>query len=111
MVKVKLNISSTDMKRFQSLNSSLSFLVDSTSKSVIKLDNVPVPAEGGSFLAQSTEPKDGQMSVKFRKGTNNEKDIFIEVWNQDPGFVSSLKVTDKLKLVYNDSAFGGIQWS
>jgi len=49
--------------------------------------------------------------VKFRKGLENEKDVFIEVWNEDPGFVSSLKVTDQLKLVYNDSAFGGVQWS
>jgi len=36
--------------------------------------------------------------------------VFIEVW-KETGFVSSLKVTDKLKAVYNDAIFGGISWS
>ena len=49
--------------------------------------------------------------MRFRKGTVNEKDIFVEVWKDEQGFVSSLKVTDKLKLVYNDAVFGGMQWS
>jgi hypothetical protein len=51
--------------------------------------------------------------VKFRKGEKNEKDVFIEVWSNEKsgGFVSSLKVTDKLTKVYNDTVFGGISWS
>ena len=86
-------------------------MVNRSSKSVIRLDNVPVPVEGGSLVAQTTEPAGGSTSVRFRKGAVNEKDIFVEVWSQERGFVSSLKVTDKMKMVYNDAAFGGIQWS
>lgn len=99
------------MKRFQTLNSSKSFLVNKLTKNIIRLDNVPAPFEEESIILQSVEPKDGQISIKLRKGTTNEKDIFIEVWNEDPGFVSSLKVTDNFKMIYNDSAFGGIKWS
>jgi len=62
-------------------------------------------------LAYSPEPNEGRVSVKFRKGQTNDKDVFIEVWNAERGFVSSLKVTDKLKLVYNDTLFGPISWS
>lgn len=37
--------------------------------------------------------------------------MFVEVWDSNGGFVSSLKVTDKLKAVYFDTLFGGISWS
>jgi hypothetical protein len=40
----------------------------------------------------------------------NEKDVFIEVWSGS-GFVSSLKATDKIAKVYNDTVFGGFAWS
>jgi len=35
----------------------------------------------------------------------------VEVWDSQRGFVSSLKVTDKIKMIYNDTVFGGISWS
>lgn len=60
-----------------------------------------------SIVAQTVEPEDSKISVKFRKGQTNDKDLFIEVWN-DVGFLSSLKVTEKLKMPYNDTLFGGI---
>lgn len=37
--------------------------------------------------------------------------MYMEVWRKDTGFVSSLKVSDKLKAVYNDTVFGGVSWS
>lgn len=48
--------------------------------------------------------------MRLRKGVKNEKDIFIEVWS-DSGFVSSLKATEKITKVYNDTVFGGFSWS
>ena len=53
------------------------------------------------------------MSVRFRKGEKNDKDIFIEVWNSQSSqaLQSTLKVTDKMSKVYNDVVFGGIAWS
>ena len=47
----------------------------------------------------------------MRKGGPEKKDVFVEVWNAQVGFVSSLKVTEKLKMIYDDAAFGGISWS
>lgn len=63
------------------------------------------------MVAESTEPIHGKTQVRFRKGEKNEKDLFVEVWNSPIGFQSSLKVSEKLSLVYNDTVFGGIQWS
>lgn len=48
--------------------------------------------------------------MRFRKGEKNDKDLFIEVWNQR-GFVKSRKVSDKVTKLYNDAVFGGIAWS
>jgi acylaminoacyl-peptidase len=49
--------------------------------------------------------------VRFRKGEKNEKDLFIEVWNESHGFVSSKKISDKVSKVYNDPTFGPASWS
>lgn len=52
--------------------------------------------------------------MRFRKGAKNDKDVFIEVWSahtSGSGFVSSLKATDKMSKLYNDTVFGGISWS
>ena len=64
------------------------------------------------MLAQSTA-KSGNVSVRFRKGEKNEKDVFIEVWrnSSSQALRTTLKVTDKMTKVYNDSVFGGISWS
>lgn len=110
-LNIKLAVQHTDLKRYQELSGSRSFLVDLQAKSVLKLNSVLDNAGTESVLGQSTEPQEGQIQVKFRKGTTNEKDVFIEVWNAEKGFVSSLKATEKLKMVYNDSIFGGISWS
>ena len=69
-------------------------------------------AGSGSLLAQSTS-KSGNLSVMFRKGEKNEKDVFIEVWASSRSMAhrSVLKVTDKMAKVYNDTVFGGICWS
>ena len=50
--------------------------------------------------------------MRFRKGAENEKDIFAEVWSsEEDGFVSSLKVTTNFTKIYNDAIFGGLKWS
>lgn len=69
-------------------------------------------ASNGSLLAQSVS-KSGNLSVRFRKGEKNDKDVFIEVWvtSRSQAHRSVLKVTDKMTKVYNDSVFGGICWS
>jgi hypothetical protein len=35
----------------------------------------------GLLLLQSTAPQSGKFQVRFRKGEKNEKDMFIEVWD------------------------------
>jgi hypothetical protein len=40
--------------------------------------------------------------VRFRKGEKNDKDLFIEVWNER-GFVKSSKVSEKVTKLYNDA--------
>jgi hypothetical protein len=79
---------------------------------VIPIDNLPSAkaASSESLILESTEPEEGLTSVCFRKGTKNEKDLFIEVWTSK-GFKSSLKVSELLEKPYNDSVFGGIAWS
>ncbi len=49
--------------------------------------------------------------MRFRKGEKNEKDLFIEVWNERQGFVSSRKISDKVSKVYIDPSFGPASWS
>lgn len=49
--------------------------------------------------------------MRFRKGEKNDKDLFIEVWSETGGFISSRKVTDRLSKIYNDAVFGGASWS
>ena len=53
------------------------------------------------------------MSIRYRKGEKNEKDVYIEVWASSRSMAhrSVLKVTDKMTKVYNDTVFGGISWS
>ena len=108
-MKIKLILSQTDLKRYAELPSSISYLIDKENKNVIQLDQIPRD-ESGSLLAETIDPLTGQYCVRFRKGDKNEKDVFIEVWNSldQKGFRSSLKVTDKLTKVYNDTVFGGI---
>lgn len=49
--------------------------------------------------------------MRFRKGEKNEKDLFIEVWNSEKGFISSRKISDKTSKIYNDAVFGSVSWS
>ena len=113
LVKIKLRLAQTDLKRYTDLPSSMSYLIDKVTKSVVQLDQVPQDESGSSLLAETTDPHTGQYSVRFRKGEKNDKDVFIETWSaaDQKGFRSSLKVTEKLTKVYNDTVFGGIQWS
>ena len=64
------------------------------------------------LIAQSISCS-GDLSVRFRKGEKNEKDVFIEVWttNSSNALRSTLKVTEKMAKIYNDVVFGGISWS
>ena len=67
---------------------------------------MPREPESAGLMSESTNPLDASISVKVRKGGAEKKDVHMEVWNAQKGFVSSLKVTDKLKMVYDDPAFG-----
>ena len=91
----------------------MSYLIDKATKSVVRLDQIPRDESGSSVLVETTDPHTGQYSVRFRKGEKNDKDVFIEMWSaaDQKGFRSSLKATEKLTKVYNDTVFGGIQWS
>jgi len=110
-VKISLGMVQADLKRFADLPSESTFLLNKDSMTVVPLDMIPGEPAGGG-LGQTTEPLKGEAQVRFRKGTVNEKDLFIEVWNMKAnGFVSSLKVTDKLTKPYRDAVFGGITWS
>ena len=84
--------------------------MDKDNKSALKLNSIPQEKSAG-VVCESTDPLQGKTSVRFRKGKKNEKDLFIEVWKDDMGFVSSLKISDKVTTVYNDFEFGGIAWS
>lgn len=72
---------------------------------------MPREVETAGLLAESMEPLNGSASVRIKKGGWEQKDVYVEVWNAEEGFVSSLKVTEKLKMIYDDAAFGGISWS
>lgn len=114
-MKVVLDLGQPDLKRFAELSSQTTYLLqtkdDGTFKQ-IELDTVPTePAAGKTLLAESWEPKKGQVCVRFKKGEESDKEVYIEVWRAGHGFVSSLKVNDKLAKIYNDSVFGGISWS
>lgn len=37
--------------------------------------------------------------------------MFIEVWDNVKGFISSRKVSDKVTKIYNDAVFGSASWS
>ena len=113
LVSVKLSLQQSDLKRFCDLPSSLSYLVNKNDKSVINLNHLPQESSNGLVACQSEEPLYGKNQVRFRKGEKNEKDLFIEVWKAGVpmGFQSSIKVSEKVSMVYNDTVFGGIQWS
>ncbi len=78
----------------------------------LKLQDVPSEASSSSLILTSSSTFSHKVQVRFRKGEKNDKDLFIEVWrDQDRGFISSRKVTDKCSKVYNDAVFGGASWS
>ena len=111
-LSIKVTKSQTDLSRFKSLSYSNRHLYLRESNQVFKIDQMceePITAE---ILAKSTSPK-GEWSVRFRKGDKNEKDVYVEVWSctGSQAMRSSLKVTDKMPKIYNDSVFGGISWS
>jgi hypothetical protein len=71
---------------------------------------MPVDEDDGLLTAESNSDS-GTKSVRIRKAAEG-KDIFIEVWDlEQGGFVSSLKVNEKMTKLYNDAVFGGISWS
>lgn len=72
---------------------------------------MPRELESAGLMAESSDALNSSISVKVRKGGAEKKDVYMEVWNAEKGFVSSLKVTEKLKMIYDDAAFGGISWS
>ena len=111
--KVTLKMSQHDLKRNIDLSSKATYLLNKNKSTL--LDVVPTePQAGKLLLVESYEPQYGEISVRFRKGDDpntGDKDLFIEVWKAGRGFVSSMKVSDKLSKVYNDDKFGGISWS
>ena len=116
--KVVLDIGQPDLKRFSEVSSQATYLLEKKDDGTISsmlLDTVPTePAAGKILLAETWEPKNGEVCVRFKKGEDpkaGDKELYIEVWRADQGFVSSLKVNDKLAKVYNDTVFGGLSWS
>lgn len=95
--------SATDLQRLQDMPFSSSYLYSKQNNSATPLQSIP--AETSNLLSSTSQ--DGTTEVRFRQ---KDKDIFAEVWDRR-GFVSSLKVTDKLSKVYNDLFFGGVSWS
>jgi Acylamino-acid-releasing enzyme, N-terminal domain len=107
---IKITKSIIDPKRFIELTSSSSYLY--LPQQVIPLEQTPVEESNG-LLAQATS-ESGKWQVRLRKGVKNDKDVFIEVWSSNTagsGFVSSLKATEKMTKIYNDTVFGSISWS
>lgn len=74
------------------------------------LAEIPADLAGSSVLFATTAPHSSKVQLRFRKGEKNDKDLFIEVWNER-GFVSSRKVSDKVTKIYNDAVFGSVAWS
>jgi hypothetical protein len=56
LVSIKLMLSHCDLKRFQDISSSLTFLVNKESKEVISLNQVPQDETGSTLFAKTTEP-------------------------------------------------------
>lgn len=103
-----------DLKRFLRLPHASQYLWSNRHSQdggqITPLTDVPAELAGSSVLFQTTEPKTQKLTVRFRKGEKNDKDLFIEVWTPR-GFVSSRKVSDKVTKIYNDSVFGSATWS
>lgn len=87
------------------------YLYSKDDNSVIKLNSVPKDQSNGLLLFQTASPSTGLKHVRMRKGEKNEKDLFIEVWNEEDGFLTSRKVSDKVTKIYNDTIFGTASWS
>lgn len=113
---IRLVKETTDLKRFLKLPFASQYLYqnrhDANGGQLIKLSDVPVDGAGSSVLLSTTSTWSHKCQVRFRKGEKNEKDLFIEVWrDQERGFITSRKISDKVTKVYNDAIFGSISWS
>ena len=76
------------------------------------MTTVPLDSSAGSLLLATQSPLNDNLQVRFRKGEKNDKDIFVEVWDDSVrGFISSRKISDKCTKIYNDAIFGGVSWS
>ena len=64
---------------------------------------VVLPSE---IKAQSISPS-GKKSITFRLV---EKDFYLDYWSEEM-LINSKKVTDELKMIYNDDFFGKIEWN
>ena len=111
-LNVRVHKETMDLKRFQKLQFTSQYLCKKDDGNLIKLTDVPLDSSASGLLLQTVSPITHDYQVRFRKGEKNDKDLFIEVWrDQERGFISSLKVSDKVTKVYNDAIFGGVSWS
>ena len=78
-LKIKISKSTTDLQRFKTLSFASNYLYLKDASQVYPLDQMAEDQESNLLLAQSTA-RSGNLSVRFRKGEKNEKDVFIEVW-------------------------------
>eukprot|EP00347_Sterkiella_histriomuscorum_P007160 403350033 len=117
---VKIVKEALDLKRVQKLQYQSQYLLEKDTSSdqfasgkVQRLTTVPLDASGqSSLMLASQSPWSDQLQVRFRKGEKNDKDLYIEVWrDEEQGFISAKKVTDKCSKVYNDAIFGTVSWS
>jgi len=108
-VIVHVKRSQLDLKRSSGVPSSKGYLLHSGSENVTPLGWAPGELEAGA--AVTSESVSGKVTLRVTKGSKPEdEDLWIEVW-RNGSLSSSLKVADKVKLVYNDALFGGLSWN
>ena len=105
LVQVKKSV--VCLKRFKTLIAQSSYLV--TDNKTFALQKI-CGDENKDLLLESYS-YDGRLKVIVRK--EGEKDIWIEVWSADlnGGMLKSTKISGECARVYNDTIFGGVNWS
>ena len=110
---IELNRSVTDLTRYKALPHKSSYLYQMSDGKMIKLNSMQQDSSGSDVKATAVS-KSGKSKVIVRGGDKpDSKDLFFELWAEDTegGFLSSLKVDDKVTSLYRDVVFGGISWS
>ena len=104
---VKIFFSKTNLQKFETRTHSNIYSVDVETGVSTQLNDIPIDEPVDKLIVVKTENKDQRIII--RKDTKNEKQLYLEHWDQD-GLSTSLKLNNVSK-IHNNNVFGGISWS